>query len=385
MPNAVIERSQQRMLSPMGSFELHRVPDNPNLQAWDSADLYLLRHLDEEKLLTPSGRILIMNDGFGALSVALSAHSPTMNGDSHLAFTAMQENLKLQGLDTDKVRFCDSLNLPEQSFDLVLIKIPKSLALLEHQLFQLRSRLKANTRIIAGGMTRNIHKSTLSLFESIIGPTATTLAWKKSRLILVTRNPELNNNQSPYPDTFVLEINRELTIQNHANVFSRDRLDAGTRLLIENIPAADRYQQIADLGCGNGIIGIVAAEINPLAFLTFVDESYMAVASAQENFNHAFEGQRKAHFQVANCLQKVAGETMDLILNNPPFHQQYSVGDAIAWQMFVESRDRLNPGGELWVVGNRHLAYHAKLKKLFGNCEQVASNGKFVLLKAVKA
>ena len=41
-------------------------------------------------------------------------------------------------------------------------------------------------------------------------------------------------------------------------------------------------------------------------------------------------------------------------------------------------------GGELWVIGNRHLGYHAKLKHLFGNCEVVASNKKFTLLKALK-
>jgi 16S rRNA (guanine1207-N2)-methyltransferase len=39
---------------------------------------------------------------------------------------------------------------------------------------------------------------------------------------------------------------------------------------------------------------------------------------------------------------------------------------------------------ELRVVGNRHLGYHLKLKKLFGNCETVAGNAKFVILKAVR-
>lgn len=367
-----------------GQFQLRRVPDNPNLQAWDSADLYLLKQVEENCALSLQSSILVVNDGFGALSLALSDYQLTMTGDSYLAFEAMKNNLLLQGFDENKVAFADSLNLPEQTFDLILIKIPKSLALLEQQLYQLRGHLHADTKIIAGGMTRNIHKSTLKLFESIIGPTATTLAWKKSRLILVNRDPRLNNGHSPYPDEFILEINRELTIQSHANVFSREKLDAGTRLMIENMPAAERYIQITDLGCGNGILGLVAAELNPQADLSFVDESYMAVASARENFASAFGQTRTAQFKVTNCLQGFEAESIDLILNNPPFHQQYSVGDAIAWQMFGESRETLKTGGELWVVGNRHLAYHAKLKKIFANCEQVASNGKFVLLKAIK-
>jgi 16S rRNA (guanine1207-N2)-methyltransferase len=52
--------------------------------------------------------------------------------------------------------------------------------------------------------------------------------------------------------------------------------------------------------------------------------------------------------------------------------------------MFVESRDALRPGGELWVVGNRHLGYWDKLNRLFGGCETVASNAKFVVLRAGK-
>ena len=53
--------------------------------------------------------------------------------------------------------------------------------------------------------------------------------------------------------------------------------------------------------------------------------------------------------------------------------------------MFAGARAALRPGGELWVVGNRHLGYHARLRRLFGNCEVVACDPKFVVLRAVKA
>ena len=110
----------------------------------------------------------------------------------------------------------------------------------------------------------------------------------------------------------------------------------------------------------------------------------MAIDSARINFEAAFGKERDAEFTVTNCLQGISNDSVDLVLNNPPFHQQTSVGDTIAWQMFIDARKALKTSGELWVVGNRHLAYRAKLKKIFGNCEQVASNTKFVLLKAVK-
>ena len=62
----------------------------------------------------------------------------------------------------------------------------------------------------------------------------------------------------------------------------------------------------------------------------------------------------------------------------------HAVGDAIAWQMFTEAHGALAIGGELRVVGNRHLAYHAKLKRIFGNCRVVASNSKFVVYSALR-
>ncbi len=78
------------------------------------------------------------------------------------------------------------------------------------------------------------------------------------------------------------------------------------------------------------------------------------------------------------------GEPFDVVLCNPPFHQHGAVTDAVAWQMFGDARAHLRRGGELWVVGNRHLGYHTALARLFGNCRQVAAHPKFVVLSAVR-
>jgi len=372
------------MTVPQGEFRLERNPQNELLRAWDAADEYLLRQVDELNELSKQSSVLIVNDSFGALCIALADYQPLMMSDSYLARQGMVENLRINGFKQGQVGFDNGLQEKIQIFDIVLIKIPKSLAMLEHQLYSIRDSLLSGTRIIAAGMSRSIHKSTLHLFEKILGPTTTSLAKKKSRLIFVTRDGSINDGQSPYPDQFIVEADREYTVTSHANVFSRDRLDNGSRLLIENIPVSGDYQQIVDLGCGNGLLGLIAASLNERATVLFTDESYMAVASAKHNFVAAFGDHRHAEFEVANCLQGVADESKDLVLNNPPFHQHNATGDAIAWQMFIDARRVLKPQGELRVVGNRHLGYHSKLKNLFGNCELVASNRKFVILKAIK-
>jgi len=376
----------QTLQSPLGSFELARYPLQANepLRAWDAADEYLLQQFTEQYGDSFSGRLLILNDGFGALSVTLSEHAPVMCTDSWLAHQGCLVNLQHNGLAEQSVTILNSLQPPQGEFDLVLIKLPKSQAMLEHQLHGLRAHLQKDAVIIAAGMAKVIHTSTLKLFERILGPTKTSLAKKKARLIFCQQDPTLQPGESPYPKHYLLKIgDTEYTITNHANVFSRESLDIGTRFFLDNMPEGE-YQNIVDLGCGNGILGLVAAMQYPQARLSFIDESYMAVASAEENFQRVFEGIRHAEFIVSDCMSSVATASADLILLNPPFHQQHAVGDQVAWQMFNDAKRVLRQHGELWVIGNRHLAYHVKLKHLFGNCQIMASNKKFVLLKTKK-
>ena len=370
---------------PQGEFHLCRYPEDKNdpLRAWDAADEYLLNTLAGQLDAAQTLNILIVNDGFGALSVALAHHTVTVWTDSYLSEEGIKLNLINNHQPVENVNIINSLETPEGHYDVVIIKIPKTLAMLEDQLARIRPILQEETQIIGAAMVKAIHTSTLSLFEKTIGATRTSLAKKKARLIHCRLDEKLAPVKTPYPTTYILE-GTEYTLINHANVFSRGSLDIGTRFFLQYLPKDEKYRTIIDLACGNGVVGLIAAEINPQAELIFLDESYMAVASAQENFSAAFGGSRQALFQMANCLQGIPNDSADLVLNNPPFHQQHAVGDAIAWNMFQQSRNVLTQNGELWVVGNRHLGYHVKLKKLFGNCETVSGNKKFVVLKAVK-
>ena len=122
----------------------------------------------------------------------------------------------------------------------------------------------------------------------------------------------------------------------------------------------------------------------PDSRITCVDESYMAVESARLTLKMNQVESDKYVCKANNSLQNFTPNSVDLILCNPPFHQQHVVGDAIAWSMFRDSAKTLRRGGELWIVGNRHLGYHLKLNKLFGNFKVIASNKKFVVIQSVK-
>lgn len=364
------------------SLTLKRFPQtddvNP-LLAWEAADEYLLQQLDETEIRGP---VLILNDTFGALSCALAEHSPYSIGDSYLSELGTRENLRHNGIAESSVTFLDSTADYPQAPGIVLIKVPKTLALLEQQLRALRKVVTAHTRIIAGAKARDIHTSTLELFEKVLGPTTTTLAWKKARLINCTfSNPQLA--AAPQTLSWKLE-DTGWTIHNHANVFSRTGLDIGARFFMQHLPEK-LDGEIVDLGCGNGVIGLSLLAKNPQANVVFVDESPMAVDSSrlnvETNLPEAFE---RCEFMINNALSGVEPFRFNAVFCNPPFHQKHALTDNIAWEMFHHARRCLKINGELYIVANRHLDYFHKLKKIFGNCATIATNNKFVILKAVK-
>ncbi|WJN60276.1 class I SAM-dependent methyltransferase [Pseudomonas sp. SO81] len=371
------------LATPFAQLDLIRQPEMANepLQAFDAADEYLLAHVHELGLAADS-RVLLLNDGFGALACSLAAHCRvTSSGDSHLGYLALQKNLARNGLPADSVRFVPASETVQGPFDLVLLHVPKTLALLEEQLIRLHGQLAPGAKVIAGAMIKHLPRTAGDLMEQYIGPLQASLAVKKARLLTATAEARPAPT-SPYPTRYRLD-KPALELINHANVFCREGLDIGTRAFLPHLPKRLVAQRVADLGCGNGVLAIAYALANPAAELTLVDESYMAVQSAAENWRAAL-GERAATFRAADGLADQPADSLNLVLCNPPFHQQQVVGDFLAWRMFQQARAALVTGGELWIVGNRHLSYHAKLKRLFRGVEQVAANPKFVVLKATK-
>ncbi|WP_121829028.1 methyltransferase [Streptomyces sp. S1] len=384
-----------RLSTSWGAFALTRHPEDPRdpLRAWDASDEYLLGHLAETGT-DLSGTVAVLGDRWGALVTALQAADPgalVQITDSYLGGRATRTNLARAGAAPDAVRLLTTQDPPPERIDVLLVRVPKSLALLEDQLHRLAPAVHEGTVIVGTGMVKEIHTSTLKLFERILGPTRTSLAVKKARLIHTTPDPAAAPGPNPWPYRYALPADTPApglpgrTVTNHAGVFCADRLDIGTRFLLAHLPRDLGRARVADLGCGNGVVGLAVALAEPQADLVFTDESYQAVASAEENFRaHAGDG-RTAGFLVGDGLADLAPGSVDLVLNNPPFHSHQATTDRTARRMFADARRALRPGGELWVVGNRHLGYHVTLRRIFGNSELVASDPKFVVLRAVRS
>ncbi|TGE85577.1 23S rRNA (guanine(1835)-N(2))-methyltransferase [Pseudoalteromonas sp. KS88] len=367
------------------TFTLERFPldqKNRSLQAWDSADEYLIDYVTEHY---PSCRsLLIFNDSFGALSCYFSKQGLTACSvnDSYISHQAAAYNLAENKVSTHSFSQLDSLSALPDDIDLVILKVPRTLGFLQYQLSELSEVLKPGTPVIAAGKTKDIHNSTIKAFEQYIGETKTSLAVKKSRLII--SSAQGGYKAADFPVNWPLE-GTDYTISNHANVFSRDSLDIGARFFFNYLPQTTKTKKIIDLGCGNGVVGLMTLSRCPNAEMTFIDESYMAVESARLNIELNMEDKfEQCSFIENDCLTGFKRESVDVVLCNPPFHQAQAVTDHIAWQMFKQAKDTLKNGGELRIIGNRHLDYHDKLKRMFGNCQLLGSNKKFVVLSATK-
>lgn len=365
------------------AYQLFRYPpksQQESLQAWDAADEYLVNYLNNTPE-QPQSKILVLNDDFGALGVMLKEKVSQWYSDSKVSELGLLHNWLANYGDKPGCDICNSLDAIKNGLDLAIIKLPKNNQLLIEELITLREVLPSDTLVITAGKAKQIQKSTLSIFEKHLGPTRTSLAVKKARLIFTRVNKALSTS-SKFPCSWQSD-NSNLIIYNLSNVFSSNQLDIGARALLDHLPDC-RNKTVLDLGCGNGVLSAHVAAMVPKKVIC-VDESLMAVQSARMTIEANFpESSQNFEYYHSNCLEQVQNQNVDIVLCNPPFHQQNAITDHIAWQMFNDAKRSLRQGGELRIVGNRHLGYHDKLRRLFGGYKQVASNQKFVILSSEK-
>lgn len=369
-------------------MNLKRYPFRKNdlLQAWDAADELILEHLSGIEL--KNQRILVVQDQFGALSCSLKNQADGVDLTSYTDSYVSSKGIELNS--QNRVTQVHGLAELSGQYDLVLMRIPKNMSFFEDILCHLTQHLHANSQIICGYMIKHQANASFDLLNKYIGETRTSLAKKKARLIFA--NFQKGAIESPYPLKVRIE-SFEKPFIHHSGLFSREKLDIGTRFFLEHIlqePNTNNdggeFKTILDLGCANGIIGIAAKQAHPSAKIIFSDESQMAILSAKENYRTYFpdDSPNGASFIWTNCYETGQPDSVDLVLCNPPFHQGTTLGDFVARQMFTDALRCLTPGGLLRVIGNTHLRYPSELRKIFGNSEIVASNSKFTIVDAIK-
>jgi len=376
------ERNHACLQTPAGALTLVRPDTTAGLRAWDAADELLLetahRHLEP----APAARVLVVDDSFGALTLGLAASAPDSVADSAVLAAALQVN-QARNPQCPPVSGPGSWQSPPAGpYDLVLLRIPRQADYLAWLLRWINGVLAPDGCLLAGGMIKHLPDRSVHLFAEAVRTEAVLPARKKARVVVCRRGTaELDSWAGQWKG---YQLDSGLRLEGLPAVFSRERLDRGSRRLLpwiaRAVTALPPQARVLDLACGNGLLGISALVQRPDLALTFVDVSSHAVVSAEQNLGRACPGV-SAEFLHQDGLSGREGR-FDLVLLNPPFHDGGAVGDHIALRLFRQAARQLAGDGRLLLVGNRHLGYHRSLRRWFGRVRQLDADPSFVVFEA---
>jgi 16S rRNA (guanine1207-N2)-methyltransferase len=166
-----------------------------------------------------------------------------------------------------------------------------------------------------------------------------------------------------------------------AGVFSRTRVDPGTRLLIESM-VLPQQGSVLDLGCGYGPVGIAAATINPDVQVVMVDINERALRLARKNVQR--NNVTNVEVRSGWLYQPVGDTKFEAVLSNPPL----SAGKPTVSSIVGEAPSHLQDNGSLQVVVRSKTGGSSILREMeatFGNVKVVARRSGYRVLLAKKS
>ena len=160
-------------------------------------------------------------------------------------------------------------------------------------------------------------------------------------------------------------------------VFSKDKIDYGSRVLVDTILAKEEHipKTLLDVGCGYGFLGIVLAKGFDSEVM-LVDVNKRAVHLSECNLK---QNKVKGKALESNIYDSVVG-TFDLIVTNPPIR----AGKTVVLEILEKAKDYLNPDGVLWFVIRKDQGAKSILKQLepIYTCEIVKKDKGFYIMRA---
>ena len=174
---------------------------------------------------------------------------------------------------------------------------------------------------------------------------------------------------------------KDFELESDLGVFSKDRLDYGSEVLIKSLLPLDLGDSLLDLGCGIGPIGLTIASFHPSINVVCSDVNMRALTLCEEN------ARKLALTKRVTCLQsdiylEIEGK-FHSIVSNPPIR----AGKKVTYEIYKGALAHLFDKGSLYIVIRK--AQGAKsvkdyLEELFGNVTVLAKSKGYFILKATK-
>lgn len=381
-------RDAARSLRPGLDFAaLRRWPDveADNLFAYDAADKLLLDTADSLVAGLAGSQIAVVNDHYGALTLALAAAGKQgirVLQDALSSERALDNNASRLGLSGYSHR-----PLEPAAFDgvrLVLLQLPRSLDALEEIAGCVAAAASEDVMMLAGGRVKHMSTAMNSVLAASFSSVTAGLARQKARIL--TASGPLPSVGARFPRTEEHDVGLPVPLRLVAfgGTFGGPKLDPGTRFLLPLLADARKAGRAVDLGCGNGTIAAYLALARGGLRVLAMDQSASAVRSARATAEANAVADR-VEVRRDDALSSLPAASEQLVVLNPPFHIGNTVHAGIALKLFADAGRVLAPGGELWTVWNSHLAYKPALNRLVGPTRQVARNPKFTVTVSTRA
>ncbi len=171
-----------------------------------------------------------------------------------------------------------------------------------------------------------------------------------------------------------------LGLWSQPGLFSWDRADPGSRLLVETLKCVALTGRGADLGCGAGLLARAVLAAPRVTRLELIDLDRRAVEACRRNFAE----EPRVHLHWADARGDLPFDGLDFVVMNPPFHDG-GIEDRALGQGFIRAAHRLlRKGGVAILVANRHLPYEGVLTPLFASTALLADGAGFKVYEARK-
>ena len=150
--------------------------------------------------------------------------------------------------------------------------------------------------------------------------------------------------------------NREFSMYSDNGVFSKDKFDFGTRILLENIDIHSICGKVLDLGCGTGVVGLILGSLNKNISIDMVDVNERAIELARENIKL---NNLNNNIFISNVYSNV-NDKYDYIITNPPIR----AGKEVIRRFLLGAKDYLSDNGTLYFVMRKDHGVKSMIKEL---------------------
>lgn len=189
-------------------------------------------------------------------------------------------------------------------------------------------------------------------------------------------NVDLKSNIEKYKTRI---FDKEFCFNTDNGVFSKSKLDFGTRCLLENLPLEEIKGEILEVGCGYGVIPIILTRIvDKIESFDAVDVNKRALQLAEMNKKENFAP--KVNFFLSDCYKNI-NKKYDVIISNPPIR----AGKNIVYEIVMNARNYLKEDGKLFIVINKDQgakSLYKDLEKVY-KCELINKKKGFWIIKCI--